>query len=92
MLLIPCPWCGPRNEIEFHYGGQADVSYPADPDSVSDVDWALFLFYRDNPKGVLAERWSHQAGCRRWFTLRRNTVTNEIHVDDDASEAGAVTR
>ncbi|MGZ8625813.1 MAG: sarcosine oxidase subunit delta, partial [Actinomycetota bacterium] len=23
MLLIPCPWCGPRDEVEFRYGGQA---------------------------------------------------------------------
>ena len=23
MLLIPCPWCGPRDEAEFRYGGQA---------------------------------------------------------------------
>ena len=23
MLLIRCPWCGPRDETEFHYGGQA---------------------------------------------------------------------
>ncbi|MGE5094790.1 MAG: sarcosine oxidase subunit delta, partial [Betaproteobacteria bacterium] len=28
MLLIPCPWCGPREEIEFSYGGQAHVAYP----------------------------------------------------------------
>ncbi|WP_243788434.1 sarcosine oxidase subunit delta [Saccharopolyspora gloriosae] len=92
MLLIPCPWCGPRNEIEFHYGGQAEVSYPADPPEVSDVDWAHFLFYRANPRGVFAERWSHQAGCRRWFTVRRNTVTNEIQAEDGASEAGVVPR
>ncbi|MDE0284484.1 MAG: sarcosine oxidase subunit delta, partial [Gammaproteobacteria bacterium] len=24
MLLIPCPWCGPRNEDEFLNGGEAD--------------------------------------------------------------------
>lgn len=87
MMLIPCPWCGPRNETEFHYGGQADVVYPADPQAMSDVDWARFLFYRANPKGAFAERWNHQAGCRRWFALRRDTRTNEILHDD-----GAVTR
>ena len=31
MQLIPCPWCGPRDEVEFHYGGQAHVPYPEDP-------------------------------------------------------------
>ncbi|WP_461146111.1 sarcosine oxidase subunit delta [Salinifilum aidingensis] len=87
MMLIPCPWCGPRNEVEFHCGGQAGVSYPADPHAVSDVEWAEFLFYRANPKGVFTERWFHQAGCRRWFTVCRDTVTNEIH---DETTAGAV--
>ena len=61
MMQIPCPWCGPRNEVEFHYGGQAGVSYPADPQAVSDVDWAHFLFYRANPKGMFTERWQHRA-------------------------------
>ncbi len=87
MLLIPCPWCGPRNEVEFHYGGQADVSYPADPQATSDVDWAQFLFYRANPKGLFTERWFHAAGCRRWLTVRRDTSTNEIH-DDTMTTTG----
>lgn len=52
MLLIPCPWCGPRDEAEFHYGGQAHVPYPEDPSAVSDEDWARYLFFRDNPKGL----------------------------------------
>jgi sarcosine oxidase delta subunit len=25
MQLIECPWCGPREEVEFHYGGQAQA-------------------------------------------------------------------
>ena len=25
MLLIDCPHCGPRNEVEFRYGGEAHV-------------------------------------------------------------------
>jgi heterotetrameric sarcosine oxidase delta subunit len=83
MMLIPCPWCGPRDETEFHYGGQADVSYPAEPASTSDEEWARFLFFRDNPKGVFAERWSHAAGCRRWFNLHRDTVTNTILPDQN---------
>jgi heterotetrameric sarcosine oxidase delta subunit len=78
MLLIPCPWCGPRNEDEFHYGGQAGVAYPEDPAALSDADWARYLFVRDNPKGAFAERWVHTAGCRRWFTVRRDTATNAL--------------
>ncbi|PAZ11239.1 ferredoxin [Streptomyces sp. SA15] len=78
MLLIPCPWCGPRDEAEFHYGGQAHVPYPEDPSALSDEEWARYLFFRDNPKGPFAERWSHAAGCRRWFNAVRDTATNEI--------------
>ncbi|MBA2951081.1 sarcosine oxidase subunit alpha family protein [Streptomyces himalayensis] len=78
MLLIPCPWCGPRDEAEFHYGGQAHVPYPEDPASLSDEEWARYLFFRDNAKGPFAERWSHAAGCRRWFNAVRDTSTNEI--------------
>ncbi|MEU0209554.1 sarcosine oxidase subunit alpha family protein [Streptomyces canus] len=78
MLLIPCPWCGPRDEAEFHYGGQAHVPYPENPASLPDEEWARYLFFRDNPKGPFAERWSHAAGCRRWFNAVRDTSTNEI--------------
>ena len=79
MMLIPCPECGPRNENEFHYGGQAHVTYPADGGAAAtDQEWAEYLFYRDNPKGPFAERWVHFAGCRRWFNVIRDTVTYEF--------------
>ena len=78
MLLIPCPWCGPRDEAEFHYGGQAHVPYPEDPAALTDEEWARYLFFRDNPKGPFAERWTHAAGCRRWFNAVRDTATNEV--------------
>ncbi|MGX9888199.1 sarcosine oxidase subunit alpha family protein [Streptomyces sp. NPDC002276] len=78
MLLIPCPWCGPRDEAEFHYGGQAHVAYPENQADLTDEEWARYLFFRANPKGPFAERWSHAAGCRRWFNAVRDTSTNEI--------------
>ncbi|MFI7548105.1 sarcosine oxidase subunit delta [Actinoplanes sp. NPDC049599] len=78
MLLISCPWCGPREETEFGYGGQAHVAYPANQDEISDAEWAQYLFFRDNPKGLFAERWVHSAGCRRWFNAVRDTVSNEF--------------
>ena len=51
MLLIPCPWCGPRPEVEFTYGGEAHIARPANPSLLSDTDWADFLYNRKNPKG-----------------------------------------
>ena len=78
MLLIPCPWCGPRDESEFRCGGEAHLARPPEPDALSDEAWAEYLFMRSNPKGRFRERWVHSLGCRRWFNLVRDTVTHEI--------------
>ena len=78
MQLIPCPWCGPRDEAEFHYGGQAHVAYPEDPTALSDEEWGRYVFFRANPKGAFAERWGHSVGCRRWFNAVRDTVTHRV--------------
>lgn len=78
MQLITCPHCGPREEVEFHYGGQAHVAYPTDNAALSDEDWAQYVFFRDNTKGPFAERWVHSVGCRRWFNAIRDTATHQI--------------
>ncbi len=77
MLLIRCPWCGERAQSEFAYEGDATVSRP-DPDAVSDAEWAGYIYLRDNPMGPHDETWQHIAGCRRYFTVRRDTLTHEI--------------
>jgi heterotetrameric sarcosine oxidase delta subunit len=82
MLRIDCPWCGPRDETEFRYGGQAYVAYPADPSTLDEAAWAEYVFVRDNPKGWFAERWVHTAGCRRWFNTERHTVTYQFREAD----------
>jgi heterotetrameric sarcosine oxidase delta subunit len=92
MLLIDCPWCGPRDEIEFHCGGEAHIARPADPDALTDEAWADYLFMRTNPKGWLRERWVHSQGCRRWFNLVRSTVTHEIVAVYRIGERPAVPR
>jgi sarcosine oxidase subunit delta len=78
MLLIPCPWCGPRPENEFHYGGEAGIARPYDPSAVDDAAWAEFLYMRTNPKGRHKERWRHQFGCGRFFNAVRDTLTDRI--------------
>lgn len=78
MMLITCPYCGPRNETEFQYGGEAQVAYPSDPYALSDAEWARYLFYRSNPKGRFTERWVHSVGCRKWFNAIRDTATYEF--------------
>lgn len=89
MLIIDCPNCGPREETEFSYGGQAHVPYPADPGTLDDEQWARYLFYRDNPAGPFAERWSHAHGCRKWCDVIRDTRTSEIIAVTRAGERAA---
>ena len=78
MLLIPCPYCGSRPELEFRYGGHAHIR--RDPTAADDQAWAEFLFVRDNPKGIMAERWRHVSGCGRFFNCLRDTVSDNILV------------
>jgi sarcosine oxidase, subunit delta len=78
MLLIPCPWCGPRQDSEFTYGGQAHIARPSPSDVASDTQWAEYLFMRTNPRGLHREQWLHAAGCRQWFNVERDTVTYRI--------------
>jgi len=79
MFIIDCPYCGPRDQSEFSYGGEAHISRPLNSEELSDAEWAEFVFMRDNPKGLFAERWNHAAGCRKWFNCLRDTATDKIY-------------
>ena len=78
MLLIKCPFCGDRDELEFSCGGEAHIARPLAENTLTDAEFADYLFLRDNPKGVFLERWIHTDGCRRWFNVARDTVSHEI--------------
>jgi sarcosine oxidase subunit delta len=78
MLLIVCPYCGKRPEIEFAYGGQAHLARPLRPAELDDGAWAEFLYMRANTKGVYAERWRHSRGCGRFFNALRDTSTDHF--------------
>jgi len=78
MLRIECPWCGIRDEAEFSCGGESHISRPENPEKASDAEWADYLFYHNNIKGLHYERWVHSYGCRQWFNVARDTVTHEI--------------
>jgi sarcosine oxidase subunit delta len=78
MLLIPCPYCGERPEIEFSYGGQAHLVRPPQPADMDDQQWADYLYVRDNARGVHAERWRHVRGCGRFFNALRDTTTDQF--------------
>lgn len=78
MLLISCPYCGARPEIEFSYGGEAHIARPQYPEQLDDEEWAAFLFLRSNPKGIHFERWRHLHGCARFFNAVRDTVNDRF--------------
>ena len=78
MLLIDCPYCGPRPELEFSYAGQAHVVRPVDPSSVDADEWAEFLYLRANKRRVHAERWRHTHGCARFFNALRDTTSDHF--------------
>ncbi len=75
MLLIPCPYCGPRPELEFRYAGEAHVTRDT---TANDAEWSAFLYMRNNPRGEHAERWRHTHGCARFFNAVRNTLTDQF--------------
>ena len=76
-LMIPCPNCGTRPYGEFWPSGELpDGGHEADTDIEADY---RRVWLRKNVAGDQRERWYHHAGCRRWFTLTRNTLTNAIH-------------
>jgi sarcosine oxidase subunit delta len=78
VLLIVCPYCGKRPEIEFTYGGQAHLARPKQPSQLDDQAWAEFLYMRSNTKGVYAERWRHARGCGRFFNALRDTTSDHF--------------
>lgn len=79
MLEIYCPYCEEsRQEEEFHAAGEAHIQRPPDPDSCSDTEWGNYLYFRNNSRGLHHEMWQHNAGCRKYFYVTRNTLTYEI--------------
>jgi sarcosine oxidase subunit delta len=90
MLLIDCPFCGNRPEVEFRCGGEAHIARPSDPFTVDDQAWGEHLFVRKNPRGLHAERWIHAHGCGRWFNAIRDTYTDRFVETYKAGERPSV--
>lgn len=75
MLLIDCPHCGPRAQIEFAYERTLDSIVTLD---MPPEEAVARLYERANPRGLDDELWRHSFGCRQWLVLRRHRVTHEI--------------
>lgn len=75
MKILTCPLNGPRNISEFIHGGE--VKPMPDPEQCSDQDWAHYVFYNENPAGVIREWWLH-APSSYWFIAERDTISDTI--------------
>src|ERR1700732_5425841 len=71
MLRIPCPWCGERDESEFHYRGDASKVRPAADAGVA--AFASYVYERDNRCGWHVEWGRRVGGCRKLLQGRRPT-------------------
>jgi sarcosine oxidase subunit delta len=81
MLLIKCPYCEEeRSELEFRAAGEAHIARPENIADITDEEFADYFFLRDNPKGLIFERWRHMHGCGRFFNAVRDTVSDKIHL------------
>jgi heterotetrameric sarcosine oxidase delta subunit len=78
VILIPCPYCGPRNSGEFVWTGERHPRPDPDDTVTTPAAWRAYLYERDNPAGWTSESWYHRFGCRRYLVVERHTVTGEI--------------
>ena len=90
MLLIKCPYCEEeRSELEFRAAGEAHIARPANIADITDEEFADYFFLRDNPKGLIFERWRHMHGCGRFFNAVRDSVSDKIYLTYKAGEPKA---
>ena len=78
MLRVNCPWCGQREEVEFTCHGEASILRPNNAGELDDRGWGEYVFFKENAKGIVLERWEHSAGCRRWFVALRDNVADNF--------------
>ena len=87
MLLIRCPYCNEeRPETEFTGAGEAHVARPQGIADVTDGEIEAYLFVRQNPKGIVFERWRHTHGCARFFNAARDSVSDRFLTTYKAGE------
>ncbi len=77
MQIFTCPFCGPRDEREFHFAGEAGKTRPDTTAPVSDADWAAYLFTQRNDMGPAREVWRHLP-CQELFIMERDSLSMEV--------------
>jgi heterotetrameric sarcosine oxidase delta subunit len=77
-MRITCPNCGERDRREFYYQGDA-LALDRPAEDAGPAAWDDYLHNRDNLAGDVRDIWFHEAGCRAWLVVDRNTATHAVH-------------
>lgn len=77
MQIFKCPFCGERDEREFFFAGESGKVRPDTTESITDEQWAAYLYEKRNSKGAVQEIWIHLP-CSEVFLLARDSVTMQV--------------
>ncbi|ATU91115.1 sarcosine oxidase subunit delta [Phyllobacterium zundukense] len=88
-MIIKCPYCGPRDVIEFIYQGDATRKRP-EPASVDHAAWNAYVYDRANTGGSHREFWLHGGGCRQHLVVTRDVSTHAISSVAFARDTSAI--
>lgn len=88
MQQFTCPFCGPRDEREFHFAGEAGKVRPDTTQKISAADWTDYLFQTKNTLGHAKEMWMHTT-CAELFWMERHTTTMDVLAVKALRGAGA---
>ena len=78
MLLIDCPYCGERPELEFAYGGQAHIARPRTPAESRRPGLGRFSLHARQHQGRACRALAPSRGCGRFFNALRDTTTDHF--------------
>ncbi|MEM7376203.1 MAG: sarcosine oxidase subunit delta [Pseudomonadota bacterium] len=77
MQRFHCPFCGERDETEFHFGAEAGRHRPEPAETVDADAWYHYLHAQSAPRGPAREVWVHLT-CGEFFLMERDTVSREV--------------
>ncbi len=77
MQIFTCPFCGDRDEREFHFVAEAGKMRPDTTAKISAQDWAAYLHSHRNEKGRVREVWMHTT-CAELFLMERDSVSMAV--------------
>ena len=85
MLLINCPYCGVRDESEFHYDGEAHIARPTNMADISDDDFEKFFSSAKTRKvsflnagGICTDADAFSTRCATLYLTNSSRLTRRV--------------